>query len=113
MPQLPDKRVKQSWIDPHTKLDLQLMSKENESGKHSFDLIKEINASKLNNQKLAKFSIIKLMLKISIQKETQKSIDSRSLRLKNKLKQTILTMDLKILSFLKKIAKSFENLLWI
>lgn len=45
LPQLPEKRLKQTWIDPNSKLDLQLNPNENQIGKNSFDLIKEINAS--------------------------------------------------------------------
>lgn len=48
LPQLPEKRLKQTWIDPNSKLDLQLNPNENQIGKNSFDLIKEINASKKN-----------------------------------------------------------------
>lgn len=47
LPQLPEKRIKQSWVDTNSKLDLQLNPKENQAGKNSFDLIKEINASRV------------------------------------------------------------------
>jgi hypothetical protein len=47
LPNMPEKRVKQSWIDPNVKIDVQINAKENLDGKSSLDLIKQINSSKV------------------------------------------------------------------
>lgn len=48
LPQLSEKRLKPSWNDLNNQPKLNIDPKENPVGLNSFDLIKEINASKSN-----------------------------------------------------------------
>ena len=46
LPQFAEKRVKQKFSEPSTKVDVQINPNQNAVGQDSYDLIKEINASK-------------------------------------------------------------------
>jgi hypothetical protein len=44
---LPEKRTKPSWSNQNNQVKFAIDPKQNETGQNSFDLIKEINSSKL------------------------------------------------------------------
>lgn len=46
LPQFAEKRIKPAFTEPSTKVDVQINPNQNPTGQESFDLIKEINASK-------------------------------------------------------------------
>ena len=64
MPQFPEKRTKQSWAEPNNQLKFSVDPIKNEIGQNSFDLIKEINASKIFSE--IEYLIMKSNFKCSL-----------------------------------------------
>ena len=50
LPQFADKRVKQPFSEPSTKVDVQIDPNQNSIGVESYDLVREINARKFEKE---------------------------------------------------------------